>query len=124
MMSRICRWSPVVLAMALLAGAQTPALAQITGTVAIHSSSKSSSSKAKPDKFQGRVIFSTSTAITVRSLDNERMIRTFTYAPAARDRMEKILDQGGYQYGDKVEIFYKPGTDIALRIKGKPSKPL
>jgi hypothetical protein len=37
--------------------------------------------------------------------------------------MEKILDSGGYQYGDKVEIFYTSGTTVALRIDGKPSKP-
>jgi hypothetical protein len=38
--------------------------------------------------------------------------------------MQKLFDQGGYQYGDKVEIWYMQGTDVAVRIKGKPSKPL
>ena len=38
--------------------------------------------------------------------------------------MQQILTDGGYQYDDKVEIESMPGSDIALRIKGKPSKPL
>jgi hypothetical protein len=38
--------------------------------------------------------------------------------------MQKILDAGGYQYGDKVEILYTPGSTVALRIQGKPSKPI
>ena len=38
--------------------------------------------------------------------------------------MLKLLDQGGYQYGDTVEIQYQLGTDVALKIIGKPSKPL
>lgn len=123
MMSRICRWTLTLLAVALLAGAQTPARAQLSGSIAVRSSSPKSSQN-KPEKFLGKVIFTTSTAITVRSRDNARMIRTFTYGPAIRDQELKILNQGGYQYGDKVEIFYKLGSDVALRIKGKPSKPL
>ena len=65
-----------------------------------------------------------STAIQVRSLVNEREIHTFSYSDRIRDQMQKMLDQGGYQYGDKVVIWYQPGTEMALRIKGKPSKPL
>jgi hypothetical protein len=38
--------------------------------------------------------------------------------------MQKLLDQGGYQFGDKVVIQYLPGTEVALKIKGKPSKPI
>ncbi len=38
--------------------------------------------------------------------------------------MQKIFDAGGYQYGDKVAILYKPGSTVALRIAGKPSKPI
>jgi hypothetical protein len=38
--------------------------------------------------------------------------------------MQAILDHGGFQYGDKVGILYMPGQTVALRIAGKPSKPL
>ena len=51
-----------------------------------------------------------------------RELHTFTYSPAIRDKMQKIFNAGGYQYGDKVVIWYKSGTDVALKIKGKPSK--
>jgi hypothetical protein len=38
--------------------------------------------------------------------------------------MQAMLDKGGFQYGDKVSILYMPGQTVALRIVGKPSKPL
>ena len=65
----------------------------------------------------------TSTTIQVRSLNNQRDIRTFSYSAGIRDQMRAIYNRGGYQYGDKVEIRYQPGSEIALKIKGKPSKP-
>jgi hypothetical protein len=78
----------------------------------------------KPAKFAGEVVLANTQAITVRSRDDERLVRTFHYADAIRGDMQKIFDQGGYHYGDKVEIAYAPGSDVALHIKGKPSKPL
>ena len=80
--------------------------------------------QAKPAKTQFEVLHMMTTGIQVRSLVNGLEIHTFTYSDQIRDPMLKLLDQGGYQYGDKVEIQYKPGTEIALKIKGKPSKPL
>jgi hypothetical protein len=38
--------------------------------------------------------------------------------------MQTIVDKGGYQYGDKVTVFYDPTSKKALKIKGKPSKPV
>jgi len=35
--------------------------------------------------------------------------------------MQRIFNAGGYQYGDKVTVWYRSGTDVALKIKGKPS---
>jgi hypothetical protein len=75
-------------------------------------------------KFQGAVLNFNSVQITVRSRENELAIRTFTYSPKVREQMQKIIDRGGYQYGDQVEIQHEAGSDVALRIKGKPSKPL
>jgi hypothetical protein len=37
--------------------------------------------------------------------------------------MQNIFNAGGYQYGDKVEVWYRRGENVALKIKGKPSKP-
>ena len=77
----------------------------------------------KPLKFDGEVIASNSATITVRSKENAMLTQTFTYSPAVRDQMIKILNKGGYQYGDKVVIHYTPGTATAIKLQGKPSKP-
>jgi hypothetical protein len=77
----------------------------------------------KPLKFDGQVIASNSATITVRSKENPMLTQTFTYSPAVRDQMIKILNKGGYQFGDKVVIHYTPGTVTAVKLQGKPSKP-
>ncbi len=79
--------------------------------------------KPKLVKFQGEFLHANNVAITVRSRENERVIRTFTYSPKVQEQMQRIIDEGGYQYGDKVAIEHAPGEDVALRIKGKPSRP-
>jgi hypothetical protein len=79
---------------------------------------------AKPTRTRFEVLHMMTTAIQVRSLVNQREIHTFAYSDQIRDQMQKLLDQGGYQYGDKIQIRYQPGTEVALKIKGKPSKPL
>jgi len=63
-------------------------------------------------------------SIQVQAIANEREIHTFAYSDQIRDKMQKLFDAGGYQYGDKVEIWYQPGGDVALKIKGRPSKPI
>jgi hypothetical protein len=78
----------------------------------------------KPTKTRFQVLHMMNTGIQVQSLVNEREIHTFTYSDQIRDQMQKLLDQGGYQFGDKVVIQYQPGTEVALKIKGKRSKPI
>ena len=80
--------------------------------------------QAKPTKTHFEVLHMMTTGIQVRSLVNGMEIHTFTYSDQIRDAMVNLLNQGGYQYGDKVEIQYQPGTEVALKIKGRPSKPL
>jgi hypothetical protein len=77
----------------------------------------------KPLKFDGQVIAANSATITVRSKENPMLTQTFSYDPAVRDQMIKILNKGGYQFGDKVVIHYRPGTTTAVKLQGKPSKP-
>ena len=79
---------------------------------------------AKPAKTRFEVLHMMTTGIQVRSLANGMEIHTFTYSDKIHDAMLNLFNQGGYQYGDKVEIQYQPGTEVALQIKGKPSKPL
>ena len=76
------------------------------------------------DKFEGFVMHANSAQITVRAKGNDMAVRTFPLSEAASTKMQKIIDKGGYQYGDKVTILYEPATLRAMKIKGKPSKPL
>ncbi len=80
--------------------------------------------KPKLEVFRGTVLGMTRSAITLQGRDNPYAVRTFGYDPKLLPRMEKILDRGGYQHGDKVTVEFLAGTDTALKIRGKPSKPL
>ena len=75
-------------------------------------------------KFEGFVMTATSAAITVRAKDNELSIRTFPLAEAASAKMQKLIDKGGYQFGDKVTVFYDPDNLKAIKVKGKASRPI
>jgi hypothetical protein len=78
--------------------------------------------KTKRESFKGEVLNVTAAAITVRSRTNEQLIRTFTFSSAIQTHMQQIMDKGGYQYGDRVTVETDPGSNVALHIKGKPSK--
>jgi len=83
--------------------------------------------KPKPTglaKFEGFVQNANIAQITVRAKGNDLSIQTFPLSEAASAKMQQIVDKGGYQYGDKVTIFYDPATQKAMKIKGKPSKPV
>ena len=73
---------------------------------------------------KAEVIHADAQTIIVREQKNGMMIHTFNFSPEMKDRMQAILDSGGFQYGDKVGILFMPGQTVALRIHGKPSKPL
>lgn len=51
-------------------------------------------------------------------------IQTFVLSQVASTKMQQIVDKGGYQYGDKVTLFYDPTTKQVMKFKGKPSKPI
>jgi hypothetical protein len=61
-------------------------------------------------------------SLQVSSVNNVRDLHTFTYSPKIHDKMQTLFNSGGYQYGDKVAVWYRQGTDVALKIRGKPSK--
>ena len=77
----------------------------------------------QPPKFEGTVLNATVAQITVRAKGNDMAIQTFALSPEASAKMLQIIDKGGYQYGDKVTVFFDPETKKALKVKGKPSKP-
>ena len=118
-----------VLALAVLAGlgcgvsaAQDPIVVS-TAAAIIVDTIKPKKQDLRP-KFEGTVMNSNSVLITVRSKTNELGVQTFTLSPDASVKMQKIIDKGGYQYGDKVTVYYDPVTHQALRVKGKASKPI
>jgi len=114
---------------ATLAIGAVPARAQVSPTVLAPVvvkvlNSGSGKAAAQGNWLKAEVIHIDANSIVVREQANERMIHTFTYSEPLKNAMEKFLDAGGYQYGDKVKILYKPGQTVALRVLGKPSKPL
>jgi len=76
------------------------------------------------DKFEGFVMNSNNAQITLRVKGNDMGVRTFPLSETASAKMQKIIDKGGYQYGDKVTVYYEPSTSKAMNFKGKPSKPI
>jgi hypothetical protein len=75
-------------------------------------------------KFEGYVMHANTAQITVRAKGDDLAVRTFPLSEAAAAKMQQIVDKGGYQYGDKVTVLYDAASQKAVKIKGKPSKPL
>ena len=75
-------------------------------------------------KFEGFVMNANTTQITVRAKGDDMSIQTFTLSEGASAKMQQAVDKGGYQWGDKVTVLYDPTSRKAVRIKGKPSRPL
>ena len=106
--------------------AQTPAtVAPIvvdTAVPIIVSAVKSRSKTVGLGKFEGYVMHANVAQITVRAKGNDMSLETFALSQVAASKMQTIVDKGGYQYGDKVIVYYDPTTKQALKVKGKPSK--
>jgi hypothetical protein len=75
-------------------------------------------------KFQGLIVNANTVQITVRARGNDMALQTFALSPNAAAKMQQTIDQGGYQYGDKVTVIYNTANKVALKIKGKPSRAL
>ena len=75
-------------------------------------------------KFEGFVMHANIAQITARAKGNDMAILTFSLSQEASAKMQQIVDKGGYQYGDKVTVYYDPTTMKAAKFKGKPSKPI
>jgi hypothetical protein len=83
--------------------------------------------KQKAEKavwLKAEVIHADQLSLLVREEDNGLNIHTFSYSEKAREKIQAVLEAGGYQYGDKIKIRYMPGKTEALDIRGGPSKPL
>jgi hypothetical protein len=107
--------------------AQDPILAPIVVSEVTPIVVKALTPKPKPtglQKFQGYIMNSNVAQVTVRAKSNEMAIQTFPLSQPVAAQMQRIIDRGGYQYGDKVTVYYDPQSHKAVRIKGKPSPPL
>lgn len=83
--------------------------------------------KPKPtglSKFEGFVMNANTAQITVRAKGNDLSIQTFTLSQEAATKMQAVVNKGGFQYGDKVTVLYDPASLKAVKVKGKPSRPL
>jgi len=78
----------------------------------------------KPVWLKAEVIHADQLSLLVREEDNGLNIHTFTYSDRVREKMQAVLEAGGYQYGDKIQVRHMPGKTEALDIRGGPSKPL
>src|SRR5713226_8123166 len=123
---------PLMLAAAgvfsLPAAAQTPVTVPIivaeTAAPIIVSAVKPKPKTSGLDRFEGFVMHANTAQITVRAKGNDLAIRTFALSETAAAKMQQIVDKGGYQYGDKVTVLYDGASEKAIKIKGKPSRPL
>jgi len=109
------------------AAAQDPIIAPIIASEAAPIVAKIVTPKPKNPglvKFEGYFMNANVAEVTVRAKGNDLGIQTFHLTEETSAQMQKIIDKGGYQYGDKITIFYDPQSKQALKIKGKPSKPL
>jgi hypothetical protein len=75
-------------------------------------------------KFEGFVMNANTAQVTVRAKGNDMAIRSFSLSQPAAAKMQQIVDKGGYQYGDKITVYYDPQSLQAMKFKGKPSPSL
>jgi hypothetical protein len=79
-------------------------------------------SAPKPVWLTVEVLHADQLSILVREEANGMNIHTFSYSDKAREKIQAVLDAGGFQYGDKIKIRYLPGKTEALDVKGTPPK--
>jgi hypothetical protein len=68
--------------------------------------------KPKTDKFDGTVVVVGPKAITVKSISNIYVVRTFHYSP----ELEQKIQRKKPETGKKVTVQYVRGTDLALEV--------
>ena len=108
------------------AAAQDPILTPIIVSEAAPIVVKALTPKPKPGqlKFEGYVMNANSSQITVKAKGDDMAVQTFALSAPASTKMQQVIDKGGYQYGDRITVYYDTTTHQVLRIKGKPSRPL
>jgi hypothetical protein len=113
------------------AAAQDPILTPIIVDTAVNTAAPIVVNAIKPKpkntglvKFEGFVMHANLAQVTAKTKGNDMAIQTFPLSDTASAKMQAIMDKGGYQYGDKITIYYDPQSLKAMKFKGKPSRPL
>jgi hypothetical protein len=109
------------------AAAQDPILTPIIVSEVAPIVVKAITPKPKPtglQKFEGYIVHANVAQVTVRAKGNDLGIQTFPLSQPVAAKMQKIVDNGGYQYGDKITVYYDAESHTAVKLKGKPSRPL
>jgi hypothetical protein len=75
-------------------------------------------------RYEGYVMNANRGQVTVKAKGNDMAIQTFPLSDVAAEKMQQVIDKGGYQYGDKITLEYDPQTLKVVSFKGKPSKAL
>jgi hypothetical protein len=120
---KLSRYAILIVLTAAAALVAAPARAQVkTGAPITVKAKAVKPPKDKIETFKGEVIHMDGTSIVVRDRKNTFVVRTFTYSPKLAQKLQRLINRGGYSYGDKVAIKYKEGSTVAESIKGKASK--
>ncbi len=110
-MKRLLSTLAVGLTLLVLPGCVQEARAQVTTAPAI----KVKDHSPKYEKFQGVVVNCTPVAITVRDAKDNNKVRTFTFDPALKGKMENR----SMENGAKVTVKHKYHSDTAVALHGK-----
>jgi hypothetical protein len=122
--------STAIAALLILAGlsfsasarAQVAEAAAVTAPIVVRVLTPKKKTTTSGNWMKAEILHADDNSMVVSEQGNERVIHTFTYSTAVQAKMQKIINAGGYQYGDKIRILYTPGSTVALKIHGKPSK--
>jgi hypothetical protein len=77
--------------------------------------------KSNIAKYEGYVMNSNGAQVTVRAKDNDMAVQTFVLTGDAATKMQQYIEKGGFQYGDKITVYYNKQSWQAVKFKGKPS---
>jgi len=80
--------------------------------------------KVKPVWLKVEVIHIDRASMIVREVDRPMVVHTFSFDTKMAEQMEKVQAHGGFQHGDKIKVQHEPGKEVALAIKGRPSRPI
>ncbi len=74
-------------------------------------------------KYRGTVVTANVASMVVRNPNDPREQMGFSFSPEMRNKMIAVMTAGGFRYGDKITVYYVYGSNVVVKMRGKPSKP-